>query len=110
MFYIYILFSKSSDVYYVGYSNDVLRRLIEHNTALHLTYTSKHRPWVLKAAFECSHVEAEAIKVERFIKKQKSRGLIEKMILGTPLTGILSQLVRVPYVRDGSSPEGGAYK
>jgi len=32
MFYIYILYSVSSDKFYVGYTNDPYRRLIEHNT------------------------------------------------------------------------------
>ncbi|WP_186462327.1 hypothetical protein [Pedobacter suwonensis] len=37
---------------------------------------------------------------ERFIKSQKSRKLIERMVKGEMLTGILAQLVRVPHVRD----------
>lgn len=73
MFYIYLLYSASADKYYVGYSNDYQRRFIEHNTTERITYTAKHRPWILKAVFECSIVETEAIRIERFIKKQKSR-------------------------------------
>ena len=100
MFYIYILFSAISDKYYVGYSNDPRRRVIEHNTKPFNTYTSKHRPWRLVAAFECGSDEKKAIQIERFIKKQKSRKLIEMMISDNPLTGILAELVRVPDVRD----------
>ena len=101
MFYIYIIYSPSADKYYVGYSNDPARRLIEHNTKPFDTYTSKHRPWYLKASFSCSLNESEAIQIERFIKRQKSRKLIE--MLCDPQfqpTGILAQLVRVPDVRD----------
>ena len=101
MFFIYILYSASSDKYYTGYTNNYQRRTEEHNTSETLTYTSKGRPWILKAVFECSTDESIAMKIEKFIKKQKSRTLIEKMIEGaTPLTGILAQLVKVPYVRD----------
>ena len=50
MFYIYILFSSTSKKYYVGYSNDPQRRVLEHNTKPFNTYTSKHRPWNLVAA------------------------------------------------------------
>jgi putative endonuclease len=77
MFYIYILYSSSSDIYYLGYSVDPHRRLKEHNTSSFNTFTSKHRPWVRKAVFECGSSEKEAIRIERFIKRQKSRKLID---------------------------------
>ncbi len=101
MFYIYILYSATSDKYYVGYSIDPHRRLIEHNTKPFDTYTSKHRPWGLKAIWESGVIEAEAIRIERFIKKQKSRKLVASLCnLDFIPTGVLAQLVRVPDVRD----------
>jgi putative endonuclease len=99
-FYIYILYSISSNIYYVGYSNDFRKRLEQHNHSENLTFTSKHRPWELKAVYSCGKVESEAMKIEKFIKKQKSRTLIEKLITGGEFFGILAQLVRVPHVRD----------
>jgi len=100
MFYLYILYSESSDKYYIGYTRDYRRSFHEHNHSDGDTYTSKHRPWILKAVFACGEIEAEAIRLERFIKKQKSRKLIERIIGGEVLTGILAQLVSVPHVRD----------
>jgi len=100
MFYLYILYSESSDKYYVGYTRDYRRRFHEHNHSDRITFTSKHRPWILKAVFACGEIEGDAIRLERFIKKQKSRKLIERIIGGEVLTGILAQLVSVPYVRD----------
>jgi len=99
MFYIYILYSESSDKYYVGCTSDYKRRFNEHNTSERDTYTSKHRPWIVKAVFACSENESDARKMEWFIKKQKSRKLIERMIAGESLSGLLAQLVRVPYIR-----------
>ncbi|WP_367117526.1 GIY-YIG nuclease family protein [uncultured Pedobacter sp.] len=99
-YYLYILYSKVANLYYVGYTSDYVRRLEEHNNLAVSTFTSKHRPWYLKAVFSCGHVEAEAMRLERFIKSQKSRKLIERMVKGEMLTGILAQLVRVPHVRD----------
>ena len=100
MFYIYVLYSLSSDLYYVGYTADYLRRLHQHNHSDRDTFTSKHRPWKLCAVFEVGNDEAQAMRIEKFIKKQKSRKLIEKMVAGEPLNGVLAQLVRVPDVRD----------
>ena len=100
MYYLYFLYSPSSDVYYVGHTDNWERRFIEHNESQHPTYTSKHRPWKLKAVFECGEDRSTAVKMERFIKKQKSRNLIEQMINGVSLSGSLAQLVRVPHVRD----------
>ena len=101
VYYLYILFSQKSNIYYVGYSTDFHRRLEEHNTSLRITFSSKHRPWILAAAFECATTEAEAMKIERFIKRQKSKTLILSLINENyQPTRALAQLVRVPHVRD----------
>ena len=101
MFYIYIIYSPSSDKYYVGYSTEPKRRLIEHNTKPFNTYTSKHRPWILKTYFECGESEHQAIQIERFIKNQKSRKLLEQLCTNSFVpSGLLAQLVRVPDIRD----------
>jgi putative endonuclease len=101
MYYIYILHSISFDKYYVGYTSDISRRIEEHNTSTRNTYTSKYRPWKLSALFAISENEGEAIIMERFIKKQKSKPLLKKLIDPNFIpTGTLAQLARVPYVRD----------
>jgi putative endonuclease len=95
------LYSPSADKYYVGHSADPWDRLIHHNTDDKDTYTSKHRTWSIAAIFEAGPLRADALKIERFIKKQKSRALIEKLVKADTLpTGILAQLVRVPHMRD----------
>ncbi len=100
MFYIYLIYSDSSDLYYVGYSDNPWRRLDEHNMSDHTTFTSKHRPWVLSAVFECGTSRAEAMKIEKFLKKQKSKGFIKKLTTLEKFDGRLAQLVRVPQLRD----------
>jgi putative endonuclease len=52
------------------------------------------------AVYECGSGRGDALKIERFIKKQKNRRLIELLISGGKFDGVLAQLVRVPYVRD----------
>src|SRR5947207_2846268 len=116
LFSIYILQSKKSGKFYIGYSCDPWRRIGEHNTDDRTTYTSKYRPWHLIAVFRIGEDEGEAIRLERFLKRQKSHRLMEKFL--DPVfqpTGKLAQLVRVPMCGinqrvSGSSPEGGAEK
>ena len=101
MFYIYILYSLASDKYYIGYSNNAHRRLIEHNSKQINSFTSKHRPWILKALFSVGEIEKDAVRIERFLKKQKSRKLIEKLCDESFIpSGDLAQMVRVPHMRD----------
>ena len=80
MYYIYILYSAGSDRYYLGYSDNPMRRLTEHNTSVHLSYTFKHRPWEMKGYFEVGKSRKDAIRIERYLKKQKSRKIIEKIL------------------------------
>ena len=81
MFYIYILYSRSSNKYYIGSTSDVNRRFEEHNNPQVKTkYTAKHLPWELKVSFRCSDSRGDGLLIERFIKNQKSRAFIEKLI------------------------------
>ncbi|MCF8304176.1 MAG: GIY-YIG nuclease family protein, partial [Bacteroidales bacterium] len=79
MFYIYFLYSQKHDRYYVGHTDNVTRSVEEHNNNPRLTYTHKFGPWVLKAAYPVGTDRGDALKVERFIKKQKSRKLLEEL-------------------------------
>jgi putative endonuclease len=80
VFYVYILFSERGDKFYVGHSSDPERRLIEHNTSPELKYTSKFRPWKLLMAIEISDSRGDAIKVEGFLKAQKTSEFLRKIV------------------------------
>jgi putative endonuclease len=97
VFYLYILYSSSSDKYYVGYTSDFRRRILEHNDISEgkNTFTRRNGPWELKCVLDCGQSESETIKIERWVKNQKSRKLIEKIIAGEPLLGPLVNLARV---------------
>ena len=57
------------------------RRLEEHNNPPeNKKYTAKHLPWELKIFFECSDSRGNGLLVEMFIKNQKSRDFLEKLI------------------------------
>jgi putative endonuclease len=83
-YFIYILYSEGSDRYYVGYTYDVQARLKDHNEGDRprqtSKYTFKHRPWKLVGSFFAGESRGEAMKVERYIKRQKSRAFIEKLV------------------------------
>ena len=99
-FFIYIIFSASIDKYYVGYSTNPWIRIEQHNTNTKDKFTGRTSDWELKAVFEVMN-KSVAVRLERFIKKQKSRALIERLCQFDFLPdGILAQLVRVPHLRD----------
>jgi putative endonuclease len=101
MFYIYIIYSETADKYYTGYSENPWVRIKQHNENDTDKYTGKYDNWVLAAVFEVSEERGEAMKLEKFIKKQKTKSLIEKLIDPSFMPGErLAQLVRVPHMRD----------
>lgn len=59
--------------YYVGCTTLVPRRLRQHNGEIvgGGRYTSKHRPWELRAVFGPYANQSEALKAERALKKGK---------------------------------------
>ena len=101
MYYIYFLYSEAADKYYVGHSQDPFKRLEQHLSNSGDKYTGSNVDWKLKAVFEVSPIRGEADRIEKFIKRQKSRNLLERMLDSKFRgTGVLAQLVRVPHVRD----------
>jgi putative endonuclease len=101
MFYIYIIYSNTAEKFYVGHSENPWDRLVQHNENQGDKYTGKYQNWELKAVFQVSENRGDAILIEKFIKRQKSKKLLLKLIEPEFIpSGDLAQLVRVPYVRD----------
>jgi putative endonuclease len=95
VFYIYILFSRTADRYYVGHTPDVQKRLEEHNNPSRPDkYTAKYLPWELAVYFPVSGSRGEAIMIERFIKKQKSRNFIADIILNINDNNFIQSLIK----------------
>ena len=68
MFYVYILRSESNrDRTYVGYTNNLKRRLRDHNLG-YSTFTNPHHPWKLEMylAFSSAY---KARSFERYLKE-----------------------------------------
>jgi putative endonuclease len=71
MFSVYILHSAKIDRFYVGYTNDIVRRLSEHNRSKG-KFTDRGIPWRLVYS-EIFESKDEATKREAFIKAQIKR-------------------------------------
>ncbi len=74
----YIIYSFSLDKYYIGYSFDVNKRLVEHNSGIS-SFTSKATDWQIKW-YKPFKTREEALAEEKRIKSKKSRKYIEWLI------------------------------
>ncbi|MDZ7623317.1 MAG: GIY-YIG nuclease family protein [Ignavibacteriaceae bacterium] len=76
--FVYILYSKKIDRYYVGSTDDLEWRLDRHNLGWG-RYTKKGIPWKM-IYYETLPTKAEALKREKEIKSKKSRLYIERLV------------------------------
>ena len=77
-FYVYIIYSKSLDKYYIGYTQHLDLRVSRHNSGLSRS-TKAAIPWIL-VYYEEFDTKSDAIKRENYIKKMKSREYIGNLI------------------------------
>jgi len=75
---VYILYSKSFNRYYVGYTNDLDRRIAEHNRKKG-KFTDAGIPWKL-VHYELYSTKNEAMAREKYIKSRKSKSFILEII------------------------------
>lgn len=80
MYYVYILKSVAFGKYYVGCTDNIIRRLQEHNSGAS-KYTRTFKPWKLVFQEEYKNL-SEARKREKQIKSWKKRVSIERLING----------------------------
>ena len=78
--FLYILQSETSGRYYVGSAKDPDRRLSQHNSNA-VVATRNKGPWARVALVHFSS-SAIALEAEAFIKRQKSRRILELIISG----------------------------
>lgn len=77
MYYVYILKSRLTNKYYIGCTDNIDRRIREHNNGLS-KYTKSMRPWILVHSEKFFRL-IDARKRERKIKSWKKRAYIEKL-------------------------------
>ena len=77
-FYVYILYSVAFDKYYIGQTNNLSRRLLEHNNKKAKS-TMPYVPYTIKWNTEKSS-RKEALILERKLKNLKSKIRLKKFI------------------------------
>ncbi len=77
-FYVYILRSQTTGHYYVGQTEHLDQRLAYHN-ANYSTALRNRGPWELVFT-ESFATRSEAVRRERYIKRQKDRSFIETLL------------------------------
>ncbi|MEK7461000.1 MAG: GIY-YIG nuclease family protein [Patescibacteria group bacterium] len=77
MYYIYILSSLIKRKSYVGCTDDLERRLSEHNSAKNY-FTKRHIPWKIIYTESFSE-KAEALKREKYFKSSSGRKRLKQI-------------------------------
>ncbi|MDP2911082.1 MAG: GIY-YIG nuclease family protein [Candidatus Omnitrophota bacterium] len=80
MFFTYVLKSKKNGKLYTGHTENLEKRILEHNTKIDKTkFSCINGPWELMF-FETFDTRAIAIKHEKFLKTGKGREYIKKKL------------------------------
>jgi len=79
MFLVYVLYSVNGKKGYTGLTNDVERRLFEHNVSETSGYSLRYRPWTLIRQ-EQYLTKQEAMRREKFLKTGRGRMEIKSFV------------------------------
>jgi putative endonuclease len=81
MYYVYVLLSLRDKRFYIGFSEDVKRRLEEHNAGRN-TSTKPRRPLEL-IYYEAHYSKEDALRRERYFKTNKGKSTLKQMLRTT---------------------------
>ena len=79
MWYVYILESAKDKSIYIGSTNDIRRRLTEHNSGI-VDSTKPRIPFELKA-YVAVRDKSKAVELEQYFKTGSGRAVLKKRIL-----------------------------
>lgn len=78
--YIYLLQSTQDGSFYVGWTTDLVRRLVEHNQGLS-SYTRRKRPWKLIGAEQLPTPQAAQVREQLLKRSPRSLHSFKKRLL-----------------------------
>ena len=90
--YVYILRSTRSDRLYVGETSNYKQRLAHHNNGAFDKWSKNFGPWEFLVVFEVEGGRSESLRIETFLKAQKSRKFLTRIASMEQFTGKLSPL------------------
>jgi len=76
MYFVYVLKSKTKLKTYVGYTNNISKRLKEHNQGKS-SFSKRYKPWIL-IYLERFKTKKEAIKREKYFKTAAGRRWLKR--------------------------------
>ena len=79
MWFVYILRSQKDGGVYIGSTNDLKRRLTEHNSAL--VDSTKHRTPLKLEAYVAVRDQSKAVELEKYFKTGSGRAVLGRRIL-----------------------------
>ncbi len=79
MWYVYVLRSAADEALYVGSTNDVRRRLSEHNSGL--VDSTRHRLPLTLEAYVAVKDKSKAIALEQYFKTGSGKAVLQKRFL-----------------------------
>ncbi len=74
-FLVYIIYSKSIDRFYIGYTSDFENRINFHNNLLNKIWTKRGQPWSKYLIINQLN-KTQALRIERHLKKMKTRNYL----------------------------------
>ena len=85
-FFVYIIYSSSHNIYYIGQTNDLDDRMIRHNSN-RSKFTKGKGPWELISSIKLTS-RSEVLKLETKLKKiknsKKAREYLHKLVESIP--------------------------
>ncbi|MBN1393384.1 MAG: GIY-YIG nuclease family protein [Sedimentisphaerales bacterium] len=88
-FYVYILRSDKDGTLYVGHTNNLAKRMQQHNSSGKKTYTAARGPWGLVYSEACSS-RTQAVRRELFLKSHAGAYEKKKLACSKQATSRLS--------------------
>ena len=79
MWYVYVLKSVDYPFIYIGSTNDLDRRLLEHNSGLN-TSTKHYAPFIVEA-YVAVQTETKARELEKYFKTGSGKAVLKKRII-----------------------------
>jgi len=78
MYYVYVLISEKDNMFYTGYTEDIERRIAEHQSGK--VSSTRHRLPIMLVYYEVSFDQSDALHREKYLKSTYGKRYIRNRI------------------------------